>query len=250
MKIIAVSDLHRASDDKVDNFGLEQEKRFIDFIKQEVIKANIFLILGDKEELWQGDGWTEAGRLKLIYKRYWRSEKVLNWLKEKGIKVITLPGNHDWYLKYKYKLPERFIAAVGNWNLLFIHGHQFDEQYKTKTSSTVGRIATEFWGWGETIFGKQVLAKILPRIENFFEKKNFEKKESAKNLNDSFYIHKAINLAKTQNCSGIIIGHTHKPKIEKVGDILYANTGTWIDDRRDYIVIDTKKRSVELKTWN
>jgi len=248
MKIVTVSDIHRASDPRVDNFGLQKEKVFLKFLREIASEADLLLILGDKDELWQGEGWSEKRRLKLIYKRYWRTEKALEELRRK-ITVQTLPGNHDWLLKSLYKLPEEFILVDNNWKLVFLHGHQFDEQYKDEQSALIGRVATEIWGVAEGVFGKDNMSKILPSIENWIERQKIKRMQPASVLPDESYIQSAIEHAKKRKADVIVMGHTHKPKIERRGNITYVNTGTWIDDRFDFVAIDTKTREILLSTF-
>ncbi len=63
------------------------------------------------------------------------------------------------------------------------------------------------------------------------------------------YPEKARELAQTNNYNFVFYGHTHKPWIENVGNIIIANPGTLggIFSKATFSVLDTQNNNLELK---
>jgi UDP-2,3-diacylglucosamine pyrophosphatase LpxH len=40
---------------------------------------------------------------------------------------------------------------------------------------------------------------------------------------------RAIKFARQKNCDGIICGHVHNASIKKIDDIIYMNSGDWVE---------------------
>jgi UDP-2,3-diacylglucosamine pyrophosphatase LpxH len=40
---------------------------------------------------------------------------------------------------------------------------------------------------------------------------------------------KLTELARSRHCDGIICGHIHQPAIRQIGDIIYMNSGDWVE---------------------
>ena len=38
-----------------------------------------------------------------------------------------------------------------------------------------------------------------------------------------------VELAKVKQCDGIICGHIHQPAIKEYGDVVYMNSGDWVE---------------------
>ncbi len=250
MKIVIASDLHLSSCESVDNFGSKQEQKFLLFCDK-ILKEKIdkFIIAGDMYELFQGSGWTESKRYDLIKKRYCKIENKLKELKQNKIEVYFISGNHDYYLKEKFGCKTELLIEDSNKKILILHGHIFDDQYKNNISTYIGRVATEFWGFCESVFGKERMGKILPMIEPWIERENIKNKKSAQKMSDEKYVNKAIAYAKKRSVDIICIGHTHRAKIESKENILYMNSGTWIDSNSDFIYIDTEQTHFVLEKF-
>lgn len=49
----------------------------------------------------------------------------------------------------------------------------------------------------------------------------------------------------------VVLGHTHKPKIEKVTEnIVYANSGSWVGKTPTFCVFDDEKKILSLYEWD
>jgi len=49
----------------------------------------------------------------------------------------------------------------------------------------------------------------------------------------------------------VVLGHTHRPKIEKIDKrIIYANSGSWVGKEPTFCVFDDEEKSIALYEWN
>ena len=159
---------------------------------------------------------------------------------------VQLYGNHDFYTKNAYGLKEEVKVDR---MIYTMHGHQFDKFNKTGAKgfmSKLGLIGANIWGVVETVFGVKRTHKWLPKLEDWAREKFMQNKESAQNLPDENYIKDSTEYAKKKKAKIMVMGHTHKPKLVKVGNQIYANSGSWTDDQANAILIDTVKRSIRL----
>jgi len=58
----------------------------------------------------------------------------------------------------------------------------------------------------------------------------------------------AANLARQNNCSGVICGHIHKPEDRQIAGIHYVNSGDWVENMTA-IVIDYDNK-IEVKEFH
>lgn len=179
------------------------------------------------------DGW------KL--KRRWRwsacydqlFERLLE-LKRLGTTISYAPGNHDNFLRGflasfgLVELRDQFIhrAADGR-RYLVIHGDQFDKvEQSAQWLSVVGThaydlmLTTNYWiNWAR---GKRhnryaFCGMMKRRIKGVVRQvSGFEQQ-----LTEA--VHR-------RQCDGIICGHIHTPRISPLGDLVYCNTGDWVEN--------------------
>jgi UDP-2,3-diacylglucosamine pyrophosphatase LpxH len=242
-KYLLIGDLHLGSDEHTDNFGneaIEDLKDFIRWKNKQGIKRTI--LMGDIYELWQGMGFTKSSRIKRIRKRY---AEILNDIKH----WFCLAGNHDWYLHDTENMPEEYIIKEDGMHINCLHGHQFDAFFGNKAKTAFSKLATEVWGVVESIFGIEKTSKVLVKLEAWYNRGQMEKEGNGRDKDAATYTDLAVKYAKESKSKYIFLGHTHLPELKKIKGITYGNTGTWIDGRRDFILIDTKKKQISLYTW-
>jgi len=258
MKIAVISDLHLASSAKVDNFGKQQEEIFISFLEYLVSKKyNKLVVCGDMYELWQGRGWTEYSRYKKIRKRYVKLHNKLVEVSMEGLDIIILPGNHDYLLHTKFGMDlYHFVSSDKLGKIMFLHGHQFDDNYKSKWSWVKAKLATSFWGWVESVIGTKKSNKILNSIEKYIDKLSVKSKQPASKLKetepnvDQIYANLALKEARKHSAKVVIMGHTHKVYSVTMSSkakqpLLYFNSGTLIDGKFDWISINTNTGKIQ-----
>ena len=160
-KIIVVSDLHLGDKTKRDDFYTSNGERtffdFLEWIKNNDDEYEEIIFAGDLFELWQC-------KLNFVLQCYCDLFEKLNYLKEKGIKLVYVPGNHDSIpftkfsvenmdfhigpfsvtkncytdvnkeLAFPYYVPEKYH------NLIIEHGHRFDGNCQYAFYMNIGKL--------------------------------------------------------------------------------------------------------------
>ncbi|MDT8429073.1 MAG: UDP-2,3-diacylglucosamine diphosphatase [Pseudomonadales bacterium] len=198
------------------------------------------------------DGW------EMRKKVYWPQshQEVVNTILQKaasGTMVVYTPGNHDEvarsYCDQSFdNIHVRHTAiheTAGNRRLLILHGDQFDTVIKV--SPLLARL-------GSTMYDKLLR---LNRLVNFF-RKLFGKpywslaahlKNKVKNVVSymSRFEEAVVNSARAQNLDGVVCGHIHHAEITHYDDILYCNTGDWVESCT--ALVERQDGSLEIIRW-
>lgn len=221
-KSIWISDLHLGTK------GCKAEL-LCKFLKENQCE-NLFLV-GDII-----DGW------KLSRSWYWPQEhsnvirKILTKAK-RGTKVTYIIGNHDEFFRtwldhdltignITIKNSENYIDGNGRlW--LITHGDMFDQ-------------VTRHWRWvsvlGDRAYNFLIASNyFVHKFRSFFglgywslSKYIKTRTKQAVNFIYKFEEHLAKH-AKDSNAYGVICGHIHSPTIKTINDVVYINTGDWVE---------------------
>ena len=196
---------------------------FLKSIKSEEIILNGDII--DFDALERGSKWgkTNTSIIKRILKI---SSKT---------KITYIRGNHDDVIKqffgFKIKnieICERKIIVVGDRKFLVLHGDIFDSEiFKNKFTYQIGSIAYDFALYANSIINdvrKKMGLPYIP-ISKFLKAK-------VKGLLSfiSDFEKKAIEEAIKNNCDGVICGHIHTPSYKIIENIVYMNSGDWVEN--------------------
>jgi UDP-2,3-diacylglucosamine pyrophosphatase LpxH len=149
--------------------------------------------------------------------------------------IIYVEGNHDWFLSglknifIKIQFVKECWLNVNNNIIRVIHGHQYDTGmwWRPRITRTLIRLN----GWIYNIFGID--------IQHYLKKTWFEKyilRQQEKHLIKKEYI---ANI--------IFAGHTHRPCYKQEKNLLYINTGDWIDHTSYAIMNDDGKIKLFLE---
>lgn len=148
--------------------------------------------------------------------------------------VYFIVGNHDWiieglrdiFLKIKI-LPELNLELNDN-IIKIIHGHQAD------TLSSKLAVFDRFLIRLNLFIYKLIKIDIQLKIKNFsYIKKLLQSQEK--------------KLVEKELLADIIIaGHTHCPKIVNYGDVIYYNTGDWVNLENYYILLDKDIKFIKV----
>ena len=180
------------------------------------------------------DGW----RLKRSW--YWPQEhndvvqKLLRKAR-KGTNVTFIPGNHDEfvrnYLEFNFgevRVSNEVVHVTADGRkLLVIHGDQFDSvvayaKWLAHLGDRAYNVAMELnlWlNWVRRHLGLRywsLSAYLKHRVKN------------AVTYITSFEEAMA-EMAKRRGVDGVVCGHIHHAELRKIGDILYANDGDWVE---------------------
>lgn len=203
-----------------------QAERFLEFLLQHDMD-DLYLV-GDII-----DGW----RLS----RSWRWPPVYHQIMQRllelyrtGTRIYYTPGNHDEFLRNYLEdfgileISDEFVhLAEDGRRFLVMHGDRFDEvEQQCKWLSVVGAGLYEFLLWtnltvnrGRRVFGLEDW-HYCGRVKMKFK--------TAVNFISDFES-KIANHARARNCEAVICGHIHKPTVQRIDEILYCNTGDWVE---------------------
>lgn len=223
MRIACISDLHIGNKDNSDMFG-HVENKFIDFMNYLENDFDKIFLLGDIFELLMPDfPFDYSTRLNQCIKAYPKiSEKIFN-----NNKYTYIPGNHDYNIlniNKDYKLYH--TLNINNYNIGFIHGHQFDfwnKNFPTLCSSLV---------WGGGMLLKQGLCSIYEKISHM-EHKMTDPGDIITNFHK-----RALNFAINNKLNIIVLGHSHVCRKMELDNVLLLNSGTCSKGRLRYLEID------------
>lgn len=219
-KYLILSDIHLGIKDS-------KAKQLLDFLDN--VFAEHIILNGDII-----DGWAikrgsklKKSHTKLINKFIKLSNKT---------KITWIRGNHDDFIEEfigtklgNIEIVEDLIIEVENKKYFIFHGDVIDVFItKYKWLSHIGSIGYDF-------------ALYINRIYNYFRKirglnyysisdKLKKSVKFATNYINDFET-TALNIAKTKGCDGgVICGHIHNPEIRDLDNMLYINSGDWIEN--------------------
>lgn len=181
------------------------------------------------------DGWQlkKGGAWKKKHTSFFRA--VLKMMDNYDTEVIYLRGNHDDFLSQiiPFKIGKQFSIRNDyqfqsfDKKYLVIHGDIFDSiTSQMKWLAYMGDIGYTFLLWinkwyntyrewrGKPYYSlSQTIKQKVKLAVNFIS--DFEEKLS--------------ELALAKGADGVICGHIHKAEIKQIGEILYLNSGDWVE---------------------
>jgi UDP-2,3-diacylglucosamine pyrophosphatase LpxH len=169
-------------------------------------------------------------------------------------KITWVRGNHDDFIEEfigtklgNIEIVEDLIIDINDKKYFVFHGDLIDVFItKYKWLAQIGSIGYDF-------------ALFINRIYNYYRKlrglnyysisdKLKKSVKFATNYINDFET-TAINIAKTNNCNGgVICGHIHNPEIRTIDNMLYINSGDWIENLTAILVND--KGIIELYKYD
>jgi UDP-2,3-diacylglucosamine pyrophosphatase LpxH len=219
-KTIVVSDIH---------LGMEDSKvnEIIKFLTDN--KCDTLILNGDIIDAWN---LKRRGKWKKKYTNFFST--ILKLVSHNKTKVIYIRGNHDDFLDEVapfnmglFEIKKELILDSGNKKFLVIHGDVFDDiTSKVIWLSKLGDIGYNLLLSYNRWYNKRRMKRGKP-----YHSISQDIKNKVKNLVKiiSKFENKAIKFAHYKKCNGIICGHTHKADIYNMGDIIYMNSGDWVE---------------------
>jgi UDP-2,3-diacylglucosamine pyrophosphatase LpxH len=219
-RTIFLSDIHLGT------WGCKAEN-VIDFLRYH--SADTIYLVGDVVDAW-----------RLRSKWYWPQshndlvQKLLR-LARKGKRVVYIPGNHDEVFRDYLGLSFGGITLCGHAvhrtadgkDLLVLHGDEFDAV--VLYSKWIARL-------GATLYDFLVVAN---HGFNFLRRKlgfpywslSAFVKLKVKNIVAfaSRFEQILLREARRRGMDGVVCGHIHKAEMRMEGDLLYCNTGDWVE---------------------
>ena len=239
MNVYIASDFHLKFVENIED--TKRRKKVIDFLDSIKDDADLLILNGDIFDLWFV--WK-----KFIIKGYFPLLLKLNQLRENGVRIVFIAGNHDFWFKD------------------FLTGTLGIEVYKDNFCEMIDGVRT-FISHGDRYTSNDLRYQIFRKlIRNKFIMWIFE------NLHPDF----ALNIGRSMSRSSrgqqvqddvlnkreqglirfakeklnktdvVILGHSHLPKIEKYENGIYANAGDWLNNS-SYLTI--KNGEIELHNY-
>jgi len=196
------------------------------------IKPKAVILNGDIIDIWQ------------FSKRYWPAthmmvvKQLLSYM-SKEVPVYFIPGNHDEMLRRfkgfrmgSLKITNKLSLKIDGQKVWIFHGDVFDVVMQhSKWLAKLGAI-----GYDTLI--------LINRLVNFFSEKMGKGKISlSKKVKNSVksavkfinnFESTVCDIAAENNYDYVICGHIHHPEIKSVhtghGDVVYMNSGDWIEN--------------------
>lgn len=167
-----------------------------------------------------------------------------------NVNIIWVRGNHDNFLNLfmnislgNIKIVEDLIININNKKYYVFHGDIIDIFItKYKWVSYIGSI-----GYDIVLF----INRIYNRYRTYRKLKYYSISNKIKNTVKfaTNYINNfeetATNIAISKKCDGVICGHIHNPKIEEINNILYINSGDWIENLSAVIIDSNGKIKID-----
>lgn len=223
-----------------------QHDALLDFLKH--TRSDTLYLVGDII-----DGW------RLRKKWYWPQkhndvvQKILRKARN-GTKVIYIPGNHDEGARQfvgnmfgEISIKETDIhKTVTGIKLWVVHGDLFDHviQY-ARWLAYIGDFAYSTLLVMNKWFNKVRRLLKLPywSLSQFLK----HKVKLAVSFISAFET-VMIKETKRRKCHGVVCGHIHKAELKQIDDIIYANSGDWVESLT--ALVEHKDGSLAVLQWN
>ncbi|MCP4583734.1 MAG: UDP-2,3-diacylglucosamine diphosphatase [candidate division Zixibacteria bacterium] len=213
------------------------EDKLVNFLNSIIGKAGYLYILGDLFDFW-------LEYKHVVPSAYLKTLAALLKLKQAGVEIVYLPGNHDFWLgNYLHK--QVGITLAGDQLEIDHHGKKIHlyhgdglayGDYGYRLLKKLFRFKPNIW-----------LYKLMPvdwayRLAH--RTSGASREYTSKKPKDlrGYYDYAAEKIKS--GCDAVIMGHTHVPEIKKLDNGLYINTGDWLD-HFSYVVLENGEFKLE-----
>jgi len=221
---IILSDIHLGSG----NCQAKSLCRFLEMVSEEEIATTRLILNGDV---------FDSIDFRRLNKNHW---KVLSWIRKLSdhIEIIWISGNHDGSSEIISHLlgvtvKEEHILTSGGQDVLFLHGHVFDDFLDSHPILTwLGDRIYLFLQWMDQT---HYFAKLAKKGSKTFLR-------CAQKIEDE-----AIKHARKKGCRIVCCGHTHHSIAKQQQPIAYYNSGCWTELPCTYLTL--RDGQVELHSF-
>jgi UDP-2,3-diacylglucosamine pyrophosphatase LpxH len=222
---VVISDIHLGSD----NCQAKYLVHFLTSIRRGILPTQRLILNGDVFDS------IDFRRLK---KQHWRILSLLRKLSDE-IEITWINGNHDGPAEIVSHLlgvtcTDEFVLVSGGKNILFLHGHRFDEFISRYPIITW--LADRAYNLLQKIDKSHYFAKLAKRKSKTFLR-CAQKIEA-----------ESIRYAAKKGCDAVCCGHTHHPVINASGPVHYFNSGCWTEKPCHYLTVEDGV--VQLHTYS
>uniref|UniRef100_UPI003AF06E93 UDP-2,3-diacylglucosamine diphosphatase n=1 Tax=Dysgonomonas gadei TaxID=156974 RepID=UPI003AF06E93 len=219
-KTIVLSDIHLGS-------KWSKAKEVTRYLKENT--CDTLILCGDIIDGWQ----LMRGKKAKWKKRHSNFIKLLLDIQH-DTKIIYLRGNHDDFLDrilplqfQNIKIVKDYIHTSNGKRFYVIHGDVFDMvTSRYSWLSKIGDVGYTLLMWVNKYYNNRRLKKGLPYYSLSREVKK-RVKASVSYISD--YEKHIVEIARKKKCDGVICGHIHHPEKAYYDEILYLNSGDWVE---------------------
>lgn len=220
-KTVIISDVHLGSEGS-------KAKEVSLFLKS--VTCDTLIMNGDIIDGWQ---LKKGGVWKKKHTAFFRT--ILKMIENQHTKVVYLRGNHDDFLDQiipfslgkSFTIQRDYLLKSGKKNFLITHGDIFDSVTSNmKWLAYLGDVGYTILLSFNKVYNQFRTWRGL-EYYSFSQRIKQRVKEAVNYVSD--YEEKLVALAKANHCDGIICGHIHKPDIRQIDDIIYMNSGDWVE---------------------
>jgi UDP-2,3-diacylglucosamine pyrophosphatase LpxH len=222
-----------------------QAEAFLDFLRTS--DADRIYLIGDIVDFWRikrGVYWPQTHNDVL--------QKLLRKAR-KGTEIIFIPGNHDEamgdYCGSKFGgitiVPNTIHVGRDGRRYLVMHGGEFDVVVRYT------RWLALFGDWSYTLaLWANIHLNVIRRFLGlpYWSLSAYLKQQVKRAVNYIGEFEKALaKEAKRYDAQGVICGHIHRAAMRQVGEVLYINTGDWVESCT--AVAETQEGALEIIRW-
>jgi UDP-2,3-diacylglucosamine pyrophosphatase LpxH len=220
-KTIVLSDVHLGTTGS-------KAKELVNFLKMH--SCDKLILNGDIIDGWQ---LKKYGIWKKKHTKFIRV--VMRMMEDHNTQVIYTRGNHDDFLDSfiplalgkNFTLQRDYIHVSHGRRFLVTHGDIFDSvTTNLKWLSKLGDIGYTLLLGINKVYNQYRNYRGLPYY-SLSAKIKAKVKSAVSYISD--YETQLVALAKDRDCAGVICGHIHQAAIKYYGDILYLNSGDWVE---------------------
>jgi len=219
-KTLILSDIHLGTSGS-------KAKQVVQFLKHNT--CDKLILNGDIIDSWQ---LKRYGSWKKQHTKFFK--RILKMMSTNNTEVIYLRGNHDDFLDNiipirfgNLSIQRDYILESAEKRFYVVHGDVFDSvTTNLKWIAKLGDVGYTFLLWLNQRYNNYRLKRGLPYYSLSQAVK--AKVKTAVSYVDDFEKQLSI-LAKIKKCDGIICGHIHQPALKIIDNIIYMNSGDWVE---------------------
>lgn len=219
-KTIVVSDIHLGTTNS-------KAKEVVRFLKNNTCET--LILNGDIIDGWQ---LRKGAQWKKKHTRFFRV--ILKMIEKYNTKVIYVRGNHDDFLDHilpfefaGITIVKDYIYESFNKRYLVIHGDIFDAiTTNLRWLAKLGDTGYTFLLWLNKMYNNYRVKRGLPYY-SLSQVVKQKVKSAVSYISD--YEEELVKIARKKECNGVICGHIHHPAMIQYDDVLYLNSGDWVE---------------------
>jgi UDP-2,3-diacylglucosamine hydrolase len=216
------------------------EKRLIRFLRHLHGRAGSLLINGDLFEFWFE--WR-----RVMPRGTFRVLAALADLRDTGIPVLMIGGNHDCWggeilrddVGIDYRLGT-WEGSLGGWRARVEHGdglRESDTGYRAVKHVLRNRLAIGMFRWLHPDLSSAIAARTSHTSREY----------QARDGGAGLRVAATQRLAQQPELELLIYGHSHVAELMRIGQGVYANAGSWLD-QPTYLRVTPER--LDLQRWD